>query len=219
MKLTPADVARLTPDLQIQEIKSLDLSDRSISQIDDISCCVGLHRLDLSGNELASVESIAGIQYNKGLTWLSLAKNHLSDVDCLRNLRKLTVFNLASNELFEIPHWLRYFTQLRALILNSNRFVRLERPLALPESISTIVISDNQIDSLGGLSDRRFSQLTKISAARNDITELPPTFAKHLQSLRELRLADNKIALLSIASLPNTLEIIDLSNNPLQSFE
>jgi Leucine-rich repeat (LRR) protein len=87
MKLTPAYISSTIPDAST--IRSLSFPSKSIAHIEDISFCVNLVRLDLSENVLKSGESLSGLKYCKGITWISVAKNQLTDIYNLTELKNL----------------------------------------------------------------------------------------------------------------------------------
>ena len=87
MKLTPAYISSTIPDAS--STRTLTLRSKSIAHIDDISFCVNLVRLDLGENGLKSGESLSGLKYCKGLTWVSVAKNQLKDITYLTELKNL----------------------------------------------------------------------------------------------------------------------------------
>jgi len=88
MKLTPAYLSSNYEN--ITEQKSIDLHNRNISHIEDISFCVNLRKLDLSNNCLRSGESLSGLKYCKSLTWLNLSYNKLESFDFICELENLT---------------------------------------------------------------------------------------------------------------------------------
>lgn len=219
MKLTPATVSQLHPGVPIQEIVEGKFSALDISHIDDISACIGLRKIDLSQNKLASNEALTGIQYNKGMTYLNLAKNELPSCDAVRHCKKLVVLNVSHNALVDVPFWLKYFDALKALILNNNRIKDVQPSVWAPVALTTIVLSNNAIEDLSGFARcRRLGALTKLSLSTNAIRTVPPHFAEALSSLRELRLAENKITAIAARLLPPSLEILDLSHNRIKSF-
>lgn len=87
MKLTPAFLSSHVKDAL--EAKSFALKGLKIKHIDDISYCVNMQRLDLSENELKSADSLSGLKYCKGISWISVARNQLSDISLLCDLAKL----------------------------------------------------------------------------------------------------------------------------------
>ena len=48
-------------------LESLDVSNKDIEEVDDISACVDLKKLNLSKNK---IHDLQGINDNKDLTWL-----------------------------------------------------------------------------------------------------------------------------------------------------
>lgn len=87
MKLTPATLSSEVEN--VKEAKSINLTQKGITHIDDISFCVNLTKLDLSKNDLKNEESLNGLKYCKSLTWLSLAKNELSGFSYVMELSNL----------------------------------------------------------------------------------------------------------------------------------
>ena len=94
MKLTPAYIYSTISDSSTA--RSLTLRSKSITHIDDISFCVNLVRLDLGENGLKSGESLSGLKYCKGITWISVAKNQLKDITYLSELKNLQGNNRSS---------------------------------------------------------------------------------------------------------------------------
>jgi Leucine-rich repeat (LRR) protein len=87
MKLTPAYISSTIQDAS--STKVLSLRSKCITHIDDISYCVNLTKIDLSENEMKSGEALSGLKYCKGVTWISVAKNHLNGITNLTNLKNL----------------------------------------------------------------------------------------------------------------------------------
>lgn len=218
MKLTPALIAEITGET-IQEIKSLDVSNKQITHIDDISVCVALKKLDLSKNSLESKESLSGIQYSKGLTMLNLSHNSISSIETLKNLQKLVVLNLSNNKFVTIPLIIRLFNELKVLVLNNNELGSIPPELQFSSQINTIILSNNSIDDITNLVGKKLGSLTKLSLAFNQIRALPPSMREELPELKELRLANNKISRIELNNLPYLLEILDLSNNLISTLD
>ena len=87
MKLTPAYISSTIQDASSTRV--LSLRSKCITHIDDISYCVNLTKIDLSENGMKSGEALSGLKYCKGVTWISVAKNHLNDITNLTNLKSL----------------------------------------------------------------------------------------------------------------------------------
>lgn len=212
MKLTPAILSSTVKDAREQA--AFNLSGRDISHIDDISFCIAMRRLDLSKNRLQG-EGLSGLQYCKGLTWLSLAHNRLEGgLEHLSKLTALNVLNLAYNELSDIPLFFADFTQLKALILNDNRIQCLE-VTCLPKSLDSLVVSRNRLEVVKPLD--RLAALEKVSLSHNQLHQLPEL--SKCWKLRELRLNNNRITKVPKGSLPPDLSLLDLGKNPIERLQ
>ena len=89
MKLTPAIISSQAAGIDLQQLKDLNLSKKEINHIEDISICVNLHKLILSHNNLASTDSIAGLQHLQSLTLLNLSGNQLDSFEGVQRLKTL----------------------------------------------------------------------------------------------------------------------------------
>lgn len=101
-------------------------------------------------------------------------------------------------------------SSLCALIVSHNKLL-FDASTMYPGNLNTLVISDNICkgngDSLGNLP----KSLIKLSATKVELRRIPATISR-LSSIKELRLAHNKISKISV-SLPSSLQILDLSHN------
>lgn len=89
MKLTPLYLSSQTNNQPLPEVISLDLVDRDISHIEDISICINLHKLNLSKNRLKHPDSLSGLAYCKELTLLNVSENALESFEGLDKFEKL----------------------------------------------------------------------------------------------------------------------------------
>ncbi|KAJ1980018.1 hypothetical protein H4R34_002613 [Dimargaris verticillata] len=208
MRITAAALSQFQ-SVPLGEVQTLDLSNKNIDYIADISNCIDLRKLNLSKNALASTEAIQGILDLTSLTWLNLAHNQLPKCDVIRYMSRLTVLNISHNQLNRVPLTITSCPDIKALILNHNQIVAVEHVGDLPQ-LATLVLSHNRIETLPPL--KRNTALIKLSVAHNAIRTIPDF--SHLTQLKELRLNDNKIM-----AIPDTLgkclalEILDLGNN------
>ena len=86
-------------------------------QIVELAVCTGLIRLDISKNQLTSLD---GVAMNTSLRWLSAAGNALTSADALKDLEHLEVLNLGRNQL-EGKVAMGRLRALKALIANDNQ--------------------------------------------------------------------------------------------------
>lgn len=126
--------------------------------------CTSLTRIDASGNALEAVDGLAA---PPALRWLSLARNHVSDLAPLRGAATLEVLNVAHNAL-EGKLAVGRLSGLKALIAN-----------------------DNALTALGGL--ERCRQLNTLVLSRNALAA-PPTWLAGAGALQKLQLSHNKLA-------------------------
>lgn len=199
----------------LRSLKSLDLSKKQVSCVQDISQCVHLRKLNLSHNEILSSDSLLGIVNNVNLTWLNLSNNKLDSADFVRKLTMLSVLNLSQNSLKNIPIHVQNLEKLKALILNNNEISMIENLDSLSK-LNTLVLSHNQICELDGLD--ALTSLSKLSVAHNEITSFPRL--QTLKNLKELRLNDNKICNIPewVQDL-SSLEILDIGNNSISNLD
>lgn len=164
-------------------------------------------RLDLSKNELSDIK---GVAFNKELSWLSVAGNHLKDLSNFSELSKLkgtqgavplhcvlmpcAVLTASNNEIARVEG-LHRCTKLNAIVLAHNQIKYIQDLSALKE-LNTIVLSHNQLELISSIGQP--TGLVKLAVAHNKLRMIPDlTFAPKLQ---ELRWNDNKLL-----NLPETL--------------
>lgn len=211
MKLTPAALSELH-EQRLPDIKVLNMSDKSITSIEDISCCVQMHKLDLSKNLLKTQDSLRGLRYCKELTWINLAHNSLTTIDPLVWQSKLVVLNASHNELISCTETIASMLSLKALVLNHNQIATTPQT-QYPPNLNSLILSHNKIESPGFLSSLK--DLTKLSLSHN-LLRIIPDLTPNSQ-LKEVSLNSNKISIIS--NLPPCLEILDLGNNLIREFE
>ena len=218
MKLTPAYLSATVQDAP--EAKSFTLRNKNITHIDDLSTFLNLQRLDLTENALKTGESLNGLCYCHWITWLSVAKNQLEDIQYICKIRSLQVLNASHNKLKVLP-WdeLAVLEKLKALILNDNQLTAFPPTACLPKSLDTLVLSGNQLAELPATIFRRLGNLTKVSLSHNHLHTLPDL--AECWQLKEVRLAGNRISSLkdALVKLPPSLEILDLGHNQLDNAE
>ncbi|KAJ9055425.1 hypothetical protein DSO57_1004284 [Entomophthora muscae] len=214
MKLTPAVLSSFV-DTPLNEIKEIKLIEKGISHIDDISCCVNLHRLDLSKNVLQFHSQMAGIQYCEGLTWIKLAFNQIEEIAFLERFQNLITLNLSHNQLTRLTPHISNCKKLKALIINHNNFTTVENIGSLTE-LNSLILSHNKLSSPPQVHNLRF--LTKLQLAHNVLREFPSV--RLLENLKELSLNNNRIT-----SIPSEIQycpclaILNLGHNFISRFE
>nr|XP_043633969.1 leucine-rich repeat-containing protein 40 [Erigeron canadensis] len=188
-------------------VTSLTFTHRSIS---DVSCLVefkNLERLDLSFNNLFSLE---GLKPCVNLKWLSVKQNKLQSLKGIEGCVCLTVLNAGNNLLQSIDE-VSNLVRLRALILNDNEIYSICK-LDQMKELNTLVLSKNPIRKFGDCLGK-VNSITKLSLSKCKIQCIDPSITS-CKLLRELRLAHNEIRTLPNELIQNTkIQNLDLGNN------
>eukprot|EP00177_Eucheuma_denticulatum_P003207 GFKZ01005790.1.p1 GENE.GFKZ01005790.1~~GFKZ01005790.1.p1 ORF type:complete len:448 (-),score=51.16 GFKZ01005790.1:457-1800(-) len=190
---------------------------KGFTSMHDMSRFDNLDYVDLAANALTSLDGLAS---NFRLKTLIARQNKLTHIDPLLNHDNLQVLDISDNH-FCSTEWLlraRFASNLIALVCRGNSLVRLEA-LAGLHSIQSLVVSNNNIEDISSI--MQLTSLTKLSASNNQIRIIPDSIS-NLRSLRELRLAHNRISSLppsqTLSNL-STLTIVDLGHNRLTSLQ
>ncbi|KAH9088678.1 hypothetical protein LEN26_019410 [Aphanomyces euteiches] len=139
--------------------------------------------LELTNNSIAS---LAGTSFPSGLSNLIVDQNKLVDISNI-SAPALTSLSVKSNQLVAIP------------------------PLNLPKLIS-LSMDNNSITSLQNITWPVSSNITALSFAGNNITELTPS-VNLPASLVTLNLQNNALSRVLLTTLPATLQVLCLGGN------
>jgi Leucine-rich repeat (LRR) protein len=192
---------QITIEVEYDEGK-LDLSNRNITSIKDTVFPQSLTVLDISGNQITSLEGLP-----PSLTVLDISRNQIKSLEGLPpSLTELYIYNNQIKSLEGLP------PSLTELYIWNNQITSLVSPqgeMFLPPSLTVLDISRNQIKSLEGLPQ----SLTVLKIWNNQIKSLeglPP-------SLTELYIWNNQIT--SLEGLPQSLTELYISRNRITSLE
>ncbi|KAH9624755.1 hypothetical protein KSS87_003525 [Heliosperma pusillum] len=119
-------------------ITTLALTHKPLSNVSSLCAFVNLERLDLSFNNLSSLqnklESLKGIESLTNLTVCNAGKNKIRSMDEVKNLVKLCALILNDNEISSISG-LDQLSELNTLVLSRNPISKLGNSLAKLKSI------------------------------------------------------------------------------------
>jgi len=203
-------------DRRYGKLLELYLNDNQLNDISALTCAPFLRFLVLSHNQLENddllgfnnfkllkflsladnkITSITNIKDNKTLLELRLQNNQISDVRDLRFLTYLQSLYLGNNNISNVfsgsvecnVSYLRYLTNLEILYLNDNNIENITA-LSVLSKLAALNVSNNKIQSLAFLSDKRTSML-ELYAENNDIQTF--SFVKDLTNLKKLMLSGN----------------------------
>ncbi|KCV72621.1 hypothetical protein H696_00205 [Fonticula alba] len=213
MRLTLARISEIAGQ-DPREMTSFASRDSGITELDDLSPCVNMVRIDLTKN---AIKDLSGLAHNYHLSVIYASFNQIEDMSDLAKLKSARVIHLGGNNITTISG-LENLTELRALVLNNNRITRAEGFGHLPH-LNTIVLSHNPLSMPPVI--RSFPKtLTKLALANTGLRAVPEDLGKHLPELQELSLNGNKILSIGDALTGcGRLRVLDLGNNLLHTLE
>ncbi len=207
---------------QLENLRTLDLSDNLISDVSSLAGIHSLEKLNLANNPVADASPLDGLRNLKTLILLGTpalsqegtqpaVKGEPADEVVLLEVEDepQTSLHVMEKAYFEDP---RLEAAMRDILGDEGDIP--DGPL-LPEYFSEITeleLEDNRIESLKGL--EAFAWLTSLNLAENNISDL-----SHLAGLRELKMLDlsvNRITDLGPLGSLDSLEELDLSENPIK---
>jgi Leucine-rich repeat (LRR) protein len=151
-------------------LKTLDLSDNSIRNIQALSTMEQLHTLYLQHNALADLSSLSALVK---LENLNVSYNSLTTLAPISNLTGLHTLEAAYNKLADVGS-LAKMTALKHLILEHNAITDVA-PLSACTELNTLDVSDNSLTAISSLS--ALNKLTALDFSNNRVSALPQ-FAK-----------------------------------------
>ncbi|KAF0700692.1 Aste57867_8746 [Aphanomyces stellatus] len=204
---------------------AVDAHHRGIKRLGDLSPMLKLYSLDVSFNELKSLENI---HTAKDLKELKVYNNKLASAAGLKGNQNVEVLVMSDNEIPDIPSDFTSLFKLKTLQLHGNKIARIENlktcrhltyldlsrnritgawttALQSLAALEFLNLSDNQISSIGSLDN--LSKLEELNLAGNSLSSLAGTYPPHLTAYAVLRVDRNKIAdLKTLPILPNLNE-------------
>ena len=197
------------PDLKASIRKGLD---KKVGDPITTQDMLGISEISLRYNK---IKNISGLEYAKNLTSLNLYSNDISDLSPLSGLVNLEYLNLASNEISDLSP-LSGLTSLEQLNLAVNKIVDLS-PLSKLTGLKELNLRASQWSS-----NPRFDDITALSTltnleilniGKNRVWDLSPL--SNMGKLKELYVHSNLIFDIEPLLMLQTLETVDLRNNPL----
>ena len=218
-----------------EKMKTIDLSDNSLTLLPDLSACVNLASLNIRNNQITSLDPMAACT---NLKELMIDNNPISDISLLEPMIRLTTMDLSGTQITSLDG-LKNCTVLETVdfsglsltdlsLLEKNKETLLYAVLQrMPDTDFSALQGCTNLRELyltsSGVQDLSFvsgmERLERLQAADNAIRDLSPLAG--CTKLRILNLAGNSIE--SLAGLPAVLETsafhLLLQNNPLTSLE
>ncbi|CAK9873748.1 unnamed protein product [Sphagnum jensenii] len=180
-------------------MQELVLRDNKLSKIPPLKDFVNLKVLDISFNEVVSLEGMSIV--TSRLQELYVQKNEVAKIEELEHLQNLRVLELGSNKI-RVMEGLERLTALRELWLGRNRIRNVD--LCGLTGLVRISIQSNRLTSM-----RAFEEcvnLEELYLSHNSISQMEGLSPLH--KLRVLDLASNKIT--EICDIENLTRLEDL---------
>ena len=208
-------------------LKHLDLSSNSIEAVvqefeaSDSRPCQ-LRMLDLSDNSITGLPATFFRECANTLTTVKLTNNSITDLHqfLLKGLKSLQTLDLAGNDLATFGGQLtRDLVSVKTLDLARNQLRRLDDVSvfsAMAATLQTLNLSDNYIEVITDNVFKNLGNLKSLDLTRNRLSVVTSQTLSGLRSATHLLLGNNRIqSVQSMASLAQTLLVLDLSNNRL----
>ncbi|XP_013419186.1 leucine-rich repeat neuronal protein 3 [Lingula anatina] len=184
-----------------------------------------LQHLDLSYNNLDSLQEVSVIRNLTSLRYLNLANNKLTSLsrDSFSGLHNLNKLFLSNNALQQIePETLDELSSLRSLFLQENRLTSLNPQWFsnLPY-LDELTLSANQLRVLPDGVFRPLRKLTKLSLNSNNINQLTQAAIHGIENLEFLYFDNNNLTVVPTQTLANltNLKILSLNGNKFQRLD
>jgi Leucine-rich repeat (LRR) protein len=182
----------------------LDLSNKNLKKLPDLSRFTKLTILDCSHNELTSLPSTKGF-FPDSLQSLYCDNNNLISLpSTLGSLNSLKYLYCGNNKLTSLPNNLPH--SLRYLFCENNELT------SLPDNLPILVQLNCSYNCLTSLPSK-LRDLEILNCSNNNLTHLPDTLP---DTLEQLNCSYNNLTYLP-DTLPNTLEQLNCSYNQLTS--
>jgi len=148
-KESPADLALPSEIGLLTNLSYLHLSKNRFPAIPrELWGLKGLRWLDLSGNQLKSIDSDIG-KLDKTLGSLDLSGNQLTSIPIeLGQMKVMSYLDLSDNKLKKIPSELGQLTQLSGLKLSGNQLKTLPSELKLLTGLKYLEVANSQLTSI-----------------------------------------------------------------------
>ena len=209
LNLSDNSISDISPLGNLTTLLSLSLIDNSISNIAALRNLTKLGHLNISNNSISSISALRNLTKLKDL---SMAGNSISDIAALSKLTALKELNLSDNSISDISA-LENLTKLTSLYLNHNSINSISS-LENLTNLKIIYLDYNSISDISIL--RNLTKLDFLSISNNSISNISALGS--LTALTTLILHNNSIG--NVSSLENltALTTLYLSGNPISDY-
>lgn len=194
-------------NINVDTVTELNLYNSSIANLTGIEAFTNLQSLDVSTNNLATID----VSQNKKISYLNVNNNKLTNLDLSLNINLYSVY-ADDNELATIN--VTKNTNLRNLMVNNNKLISLD--ISLNIFLTDLYCNKNNLTNLDISNNLN---LESLDVSRNFLTSLD--VIKHV-NLDHLYCNNNQLTILNVDNNPalknlscesNFLDTINITNN------
>ena len=204
LRLADNLLSDLRPLARLTTLRSLDVSNNSVTDIAPLADLRDLTWLGLDGNQLMDVSALSGLE---GLGSLYLSDTGIADIGPLVGLVNLYGLSLSGNEVNDLSA-LAGMVQLHWLNLDRNRIVDIS-PLTDLTALWGLNISDNLVPDITPL--RGMVDLETLDISDNAVSDIGPL--ADMDDLERLHLDGNRLENLSSLTGKADLEWLSVNGN------
>ncbi|CAD8145854.1 unnamed protein product [Paramecium pentaurelia] len=214
LNINQKNIDALTQTFQnYKYIESIDLSGNNITEIVQLSQLPYLIRLNVEGNNIKDLKSLANEEAYKSLKYLNAASNKLVELGPIKV--PLIQLNLNDNKIEKMDTF-DGNPKLRQLYLKRNKIAALTQFQNLPE-LKELKLSENKIKAIQGI--ELLTSIQILQLRKNLIEGFDETFPV-LENIVHFDIRENKIdkfdEITKLQTLPNLKKLL-YKGNPFES--
>ena len=207
---------------ELIDLQSLSLAHNRLDTIAQLafSHCPLLLSLRLEHNQLQSLDDQLFTNLSQ-LASLNLSRNLLSGLPAsMADLRELRQLDVSTNIIGVIgPRDIQGLSNLTSLNLGSNDISRIEAAtFNETPSLTSLDLSKNRLQILDQSSFAALGNLTRLNLAENGLNDLNGLLTMQMK-LEYLNISSNKLHWFDYAFVPNSLVVLDIHDNQIDSVE
>ncbi|WGD37737.1 leucine-rich repeat domain-containing protein [Lysinibacter sp. HNR] len=192
------DMSRLT------QLASLDVSNNNLASVDSLQNISGLLQFDAMHNRITDISPLST---HPNIRTININDNQIVNLNALRSLPKLEILRAYNNQINDMSG-MANLPSLRTLSINNNRAANIPATTDLP-NLQVLEAQNTNMSDLSFL--RNSTSLYRILIMENSITSLEPL--RNLSNLTFISARDNQITDTSPLAGHTKLEVLWLKDN------
>jgi Leucine-rich repeat (LRR) protein len=205
---------------RLPELTHLHLGHNLITDVDPhaFEANAKLWKLFLNDNKLTFPKGTEFLIV-PSLGWIELKNCSISDlpVNVFKNMSNLVFVRLSYNKIEQLDNGLfSHLRKLRYLHLEGNRIKRIDPKVFKPNHhLQWLYLRDNPLNQSSESHFLHAPSLLSLDISFCNITEIPNKFFSNLHDLLTLKLNNNLLRSFNMKAVPQNLENLDISGNPM----